>query len=245
MVAKITKIASNILSKPLHAMVQSKPYQKYVKDGVNRKTFDNAVAYATLASIVLKDGIGCIMYVEQSKHNKKIPEERRNFVWKLDAVNGGLMIAFQILFFLGMRKFNNKLFDKCFKSFRPQHLESVNEAMRVAEKKAGKIPATKNEHRSEFLTAKDAGLSIFRSVTELVASTILAKRVVVPFIATYLTDKLESKHSKKTGNQPSMTGNKTKEEENKIQQPQEETGSKLDVTSTDSNMTLLEKLKQN
>ena len=138
MVAKITRVASNIFSRPLHALVQSKPYQKYIKDGIDRKTFDNAVAYATLASIVLKDGIGCIMYVEQSKHNKKIPEERRNFVWKLDAVNGGLMIAFQILFFLGMRKFNNKLFDKCFKSFRPQHLESVNEAMRVAESKAGK-----------------------------------------------------------------------------------------------------------
>lgn len=236
----ITKVMSSVFSRPLHAMVESKPYQKYVKNGINRKTFDNAVAIATLSSIVAKDGIGCVMYVEQSKHNKKIPEERRNFVWKLDAVNGGLMIAFQILFFLGMRKFNDKLFGKLFKSFKPEHLESVKESMRVADKAAGKTPRKKSELGSDFLNAKNAGLSIFRSVTELVASTILAKRVVVPFIATYLTDKLESNHQKqldKNTIEPTMTG-KTPVEEIK------EVGEKLNVVSDTTNLLDLYAMKK-
>lgn len=242
MAGSITKVMGNAFSRPLNSLVKSKFYEKRVKDKINLKTFDNAVALLTLGSIVVKDGLGCIMYVEQSKHNKRIPEERRNFVWKLDAVNGGLMIAFQILFFLGMRKFNDKLFGKLFKSFKPQHIESVNEARRVADKAANKVPRTKNELNAEVLTAKSAGLSIFRSVSELVASTILAKRVVVPFIATYLTDKLESKHNNKNGVQPAMTGTKS-QEESKEQTP--EIGSKLDVTSTQSGTTnLLEKYKQ-
>lgn len=242
MAGSITKVMGNAFSRPLNSLVKSKFYEKRVKDKINLKTFDNAVALLTLGSIVVKDGLGCIMYVEQSKHNKRIPEERRNFVWKLDAVNGGLMIAFQILFFLGMRKFNDKLFGKLFKSFKPQHIESVNEARRVADKAANKVPRTKNELNAEVLTAKSAGLSIFRSVSELVASTILAKRVVVPFIATYLTDKLESKHNNKNGVRPAMTGTKP-QEESKEQTP--EIGSKLDVTSTQSETTnLLEKYKQ-
>ncbi len=242
MAGSITKVMGNAFSRPLNSLVKSKFYEKRVKDKINLKTFDNAVALLTLGSIVVKDGLGCIMYVEQSKHNKRIPEERRNFVWKLDAVNGGLMIAFQILFFLGMRKFNDKLFGKLFKSFKPQHIESVNEARRVADKAANKVPRTKNELNAEVLTAKSAGLSIFRSVSELVASTILAKRVVVPFIATYLTDKLESKHNNKNSVQPAMTGTKP-QEESKEQTP--EIGSKLDVTSTQSGTTnLLEKYKQ-
>jgi len=143
MAGSITKVMGNAFSRPLNSLVKSKFYEKRVKDKINLKTFDNAVALLTLGSIVVKDGLGCIMYVEQSKHNKRIPEERRNFVWKLDAVNGGLMIAFQILFFLGMRKFNDKLFGKLFKSFKPQHIESVNEARRVADKAANKVPRTK------------------------------------------------------------------------------------------------------
>ncbi len=235
MASGITKIMSNMFARPLNAMVRSKTYENLVEGKITNKTIDNAVAYATLASIVAKDGIGCIMYVEQSKHNKKIPEERRNFVWKLDAVNGGLMMGFQILFFLGMRKFNDKLFDKCFKSFRPEFLKSVTEATRAADKKLGKIPKTKAEYDLDHANAKSAGLSIFRSVTELVASTILAKRVVVPFIATYLTDKLESKHQK------NITADSPQEATTDVDEP------KLDIilTEDNGNTNLIERYKHN
>lgn len=240
MVGKVTKIMSNVFEYPLSAMVKNKHYKKFIEGKITNKTFDNAVAYATLASIVAKDGIGCIMYVEQSKHNKKIPEERRNFVWKLDAVNGGLMMGFQILFFLGMRKFNDKLFDKCFPSFRSSFLRIVKGAQRAAAKKANKIPKTKSEYDSEHISAKSAGLSIFRSVTELVASTILAKRVVVPFIATYLTDKLESKHNKK------VETNSIDNNENNNITPEITEEPKIDIINTDNGDTnLIERYKHN
>ena len=181
--------------------------------------------------MVAKDGIGCGMYVYQSMNNDKIPEERRNFVWKLDAVNGVLMIGFQILFFLGMRKFNDKLFNKAFKIFNKKNFNSLAEQIRVDQKSIPQIPSTKGDLGTEFDAMKASGLAVFKSVTELVASTILAKRVVVPFISTYITDILEEHDKKKKnalkGDIP-MTGNEPK---------------KLDITSTSDVTNLIEKYK--
>ena len=226
MLEAVNKATANIYSK----FIKSGLHQKLVDAKVTRKTVDNVVAGATIGSIVLKDGIGCVMYVEQSKHNKKIPEERRNFVWKLDAVNGGLMIAFQLLFFLGMRKFNDKLFHKLFKSFKPENMNGFIEQARVDQAAKTGTAQTKAELAEQFADFKYSMTSVFRSVTELVASTILAKRVVVPFIATYITDKLENKHSKKNSDvQPTMTGNDVAA-----------SGEKLDVTSASGTTNLLD-----
>jgi len=232
MLEAINKLGAGIYN----GFVNSKPMKKLVDGKVTRKTVDDVTAALTIGSIVLKDGIGCVMYVEQSKHNKKIPEERRNFVWKLDAVNGGLMIAFQLLFFLGVRKFNTKLLEKVIPSLKNKNISSFVEQARVDQAAAGKAVETKAELTSKFADFKYGMTSVFRSVTELVASTILAKRVVVPFIATYLTDKLENNHQKKLdakSGQLSMTG--TTEEPQK-----EETGANLDVTSSAETTNLLD-----
>ena len=45
---------------------------------------------------------------------------------------------------------------------------------------------------------KDVAFSLFKSVTELAAATILAKRVIVPFIATPLASKVEKYMDKKS-----------------------------------------------
>lgn len=235
MIEAINKATAGIYSK----FIKSGLHQSLVDKKVTRKTVDNVVAGATIGSIVLKDGIGCIMYVEQSKHNKKIPEERRNFVWKLDAVNGGLMIAFQLLFFLGMRKFNDKLFNKLFKSFKPANRNGFIEQARVDQAARTGTAETKAELGEKFADFKYSMTSVFRSVTELVASTILAKRVVVPFIATYLTDKLENNHQKKiAANAPAMTGTTVKSEETE-EKPQE-AGANLDITSSPETTNLLD-----
>ena len=42
------------------------------------KNPESVLAGATVASIILKDGIGCAMYVTQSLNNKKIPDENPN-----------------------------------------------------------------------------------------------------------------------------------------------------------------------
>ena len=41
---------------------------------------ETALAVGTVSSIILKDGIGCAMYVTQSLNNDKIPEKKRKFV---------------------------------------------------------------------------------------------------------------------------------------------------------------------
>ena len=205
MLEAVNRVGAKLYS----GFVKSKPIRTLVENKVTKTTVDNITAGATIGSIVLKDGIGCGMYVYQSKHNKKIPEERRDFVWKLDAVNGGLMIAFQLLFFLGMRKFNDKLFYKAHPSFKPQFTKSFIEQARV-DQAVFRVPETKAELGEKFADFRYGMISVFRSVTELVASTILAKRVVVPFIATYVTDKLEEKNKQKQAlkqnSEPAMTG---------------------------------------
>ena len=81
----------------------------WLANKVTRKTVDDVIAYTTIGSVVAKDAVGCAMYVYQSLHNEKIPENRRGFVAALDLTNGGLMIASQLLLFFGMRKINDKL----------------------------------------------------------------------------------------------------------------------------------------
>ncbi|MBR1424955.1 hypothetical protein IJ579_05280 [bacterium] len=200
----ISKVVAWTLSKG----VKSRPYQM-LEGKINRKTVDNIIAYTTIGSIAAKDTVGCGMYVYQSKNNKKIPEERRKFVWKLDLTNGVLMVASQIAFFFAMRKYSGKLFDKVFKSFNTKNMNSYIEQVRVNQKKLNIIPESKGDLTHQFVGMKDVALSLFKSVTELIASTILAKRVVVPFIATPLASQLEKWEEKKAAKRAANQQNGT------------------------------------
>jgi hypothetical protein len=68
--------------------------------------------------------------------------------------------------------------------------------------------SSKAELRNEFVGMKDIGLALFKPLTELVASTILAKRIIVPFIATPLANQLKSYWEKKhpSADQPVADG---------------------------------------
>ena len=76
----IDKITSGIMkgvSKVLGSASDTKALQT-----LGRKFQENpeqALAYMTVASIVVKDGVGCYKYVTQSLDNKRIPEKQRNF----------------------------------------------------------------------------------------------------------------------------------------------------------------------
>lgn len=205
-----------------------KPYQN-LEGKINRKTVDDIIAYTTIASVAAKDAVGCGMYVYQSLHNDKIPEKRRKFVSALDLTNGVLMIASQVAMFFAMRKINAKLFDHIFPSFKNGSWKIFGKQIRVSDKKAGKaaneLPTYAQIH-NEHLGMKDIAFSVFKSFTELAAATILAKRVIVPFIATPLASKVEklmNKHDQNNGiesetkdnSNPSMQGNQ-------IQKPIEE-----------------------
>ena len=192
----MTNPVSKIVGSALGKITDSGFYKKY-EGKINRKTVENVMAVTTIASVAAKDTVGCGMYVYQSMNNKEIPEKRRIFVSALDLTNGGLMVLSQIGMFLAVRKINEKAFMKLFKSFNKEGsaFRQYAEQMRVWMKKLGyncDEISSKGELRNEFVGMKDIGLALFKPLTELVASTIIAKRIIVPFIATPLANQLKS-----------------------------------------------------
>ena len=137
------------------------------------------------------------MYVTQSLNNKKIPEEKRGFVAALDLANGGLMIGTQILAALTIsnKKVQQKMFNALFgnklnRSFRKGLIDKLTKNPKFSN--LGKKMLNDN-FKDVTKTAADA-LGAF---TTLVASTIVAKRMVVPFISTPLATYLKDNYMEK------------------------------------------------
>lgn len=186
----ISKITQNVLKygleKPLDGLTKLKPV-KLISENY-RKDNTKFIAGLGIASIVLKDGLGCYLYVKQSLNNKKIPSDKRKFVAALDMTNGGLMILMQILMFktISSQKVQDKLFNGLFGKYFDRAARKGYQAI------------IKNQDKFTKLSGKDFNITFeaFRKkcsgtlgvLTSLVAATIIAKRVIVPFIATPLAD---------------------------------------------------------
>lgn len=145
-----------------------------------------------ISSIVLKDGLGCAMYVNQSLNNKDIPDDKRKFVAALDLTNGGLMILSQLATYFTIS--NDKVQGQIFDRFFGKKFDAV--AKGKCEDVIKKLPQFKDvdAKRFEEIFGKFKGdvKGFFGVFTSLVAATILAKRVIVPFIATPLADKAKA-----------------------------------------------------
>ncbi len=239
----MTNPISKIVAYTLGKGADLKAYRN-LEGKINRKTFDDIIAYTTIASVAAKDAVGCGMYVYQSLNNEKIPEKRRKFVSALDLTNGILMITSQIAMFFAMRKINTKLFNHIFKSFENGSWKIFGKQIRVNGKKAGQaaseLPTYADIH-NEHLGMKEIAFSVFKSFTELAAATIVAKRILVPFIATPLArkveklmDKYNQKHGIETETQdnsnPSMKGSgKIEEPASNPDVEEDETTNLLDI----------------
>ncbi len=242
----MTSVGS-VSSKVIGKVTEFKPVQKCCN--FFRKDPEKAIAYSTIASVVGKDGIGCYMYVNQSLNNDKIPEDKRKFVAALDLTNGILMIAAQLALFFGMRKLNEPLFNKIFqKSFDKggQIFKTISTKIRKQQREAGVPVARKIKIKKEYNNIRKDCLETFKFITELAAATILAKRVIVPFIATPLAqkvkDKMENKFdSKKSENKVEKDNDDKHEDDNKIE------GHKDEIKSQEAghNSNLLSKYKHN
>ena len=237
MLNKIGPVVSGIIGAPTNWSKVQNGLKKF--DG---KKCANAVAALMITSICLKDGVGCWMYVHQSLNNEKIPEKRRKFVASLDLTNGGLMILTQILAFFGMKKLNEKLLYSCLgKTFDKtgQAFKLLAGKVRVFQKLDHlKKPTDVKELRGHHSELQKFCLESIGNITNLVAATILAKRIVVPFIATPLANELKTwadkREKMKNGEIPaeskdtidvSMKGNNKSEE---TEQPEiEETATNL------------------
>ena len=216
---------------------------------------ETALAVGTVSSIILKDGIGCAMYVTQSLNNDKIPEKKRKFVAALDLTNGVLMIGAQIAMFFAMRKYSGPMFKALFKkSFNQKTKSNIISKIRMEQmEKNGKTSAKQVFNRA-FDKVEEEGAGLFKFVLDIAAATILGKRVIVPLVATPLAKKVEKKLGKHHGpddvkhhdeahkadeNKEVAKAEKAEKTEAK---PVEVAGAKLDIVSSD-NTNLLDRAK--
>lgn len=152
-------------------------------------------ARMALASALTKDAVGCYYYVTQSLSNEKIPEDKRNFVAAIDLMNGILNVALQF----SVGSWLDKKAPEMFKWFTNKKLDP-NKTREIASKLSDTI---KKEHSSEnismeqieqFLrdkkvlgatgkTAKWLGVG-FSAAVMLIATQVITKRVIVPFLST-------------------------------------------------------------
>lgn len=187
----VPKIMSAIVDygvrKPISALGNTRVMEKVCESYQSNNV--QFIAGLGLLSIVLKDGLGCYMYVKQSLNNKKIPEDKRKFVAALDLANGGLMILTQVLTFftLSNKKVQAKLFDKTFGKLFSRAARKGYQVLIKQKPKFANIEGV--EFNKTFGAFKDKVQDIFGIMAALVASTVLAKRIVVPFIATPLAER--------------------------------------------------------
>ena len=204
---KVNPLVEYGIRKPLVALSKA-PGMDIVRRNFRNKNmaFINGLA---ITSIIAKDGLGCYMYVNQSLHNDKIPDDKRKFVAALDLANGGLMIAMQLLMFFTVsnknvqKKMFNALFGKVFNS------RSAQKGYQALVKNIDSCKGmTGPQFHEAFGKTRKVAEDAFSYVTSLAAATIVGKRVIVPFIATPLADKTKAWMSK--NDKPAVTHPETK-----------------------------------
>ena len=184
--------------------------EKFYKDPIKY------AGYATLASLATKDAVGCYLYVTQSLNNKKIPEEKRRFVANMDLTNGILNVVTQIALTFGVKKLYKPLFNKALnKSFNSKAIKRAITEYRKDCKKLGIEPIRKLDAQENIEHLKKNAFSAFSAVTDIIVAAIVAKRCVVPFLSTPITQYFTNKHdekiaAQKAGNQAEQPNNKAK-----------------------------------
>ena len=175
-----TKLANNILNSK-SAVYLTKP--------------NAAAAAATIALVsnLTKDAVNCYYYVVQSLSNDRIPEEKRKFVAGLDLSNGILNVITQTGVGIVLPIMTNKIFEK---NVVPKYFSK--EAMSNMYKKLKpNIPLSGFEEKllKNKAFAK-VGLSV---ISTLVGTQVIAKRIIVPLIATPLASYFKVKFEQMEG----------------------------------------------
>jgi len=187
----VSKIMTNVVETGIKKPIKWYSNTKLLDSVCKNYRADNMkfISAVGITSIILKDGLGCYLYVKQSLDNKKIPSDKRKFVAALDLTNGGLMIGMQLLMFktFSNENFQEKLFGKLFNKYFDRPARKGYQALLQHQEKFKNISG--NDFNEMFESIKKDARGTFGALTSLVAAVIIAKRVIVPFIATPLADK--------------------------------------------------------
>ncbi len=168
---------------------------KFVKNQAT-KIGNDVGGYAAkfaVGSVVLKDAVGCYFYVTQSLKNEKIPEDKRKFVASLDLANGILMIGTQLALAatIAKKSVQDKLQKALLKGFNAENLQGVYRSMKK-QKIFSKL--SPDDFEKAVTTASKTSKAGLKVVTSLIAATVVAKRMVVPFLATPMASWFKNKY---------------------------------------------------
>ncbi len=175
-----------------------------------------AAANLALISTITKDIVNCYYYTTQSYHNKKIPDDKRNFVTSLDLSNGIMNVVVPLLSAPVVKKYSPMLFNKWFgKLFNNNAAERMYETL---SKNGVKTTQKAVEHILSNKAFKWANAG-FAVISVLVFSQIICKRIITPSVATPLADvfkkqleKMEARKANKSDTKENVqqnTNNKT------------------------------------
>jgi len=136
-----------------------------------------------------KDLVNCGFYVNQSINNKRIPEEKRKFVAALDLTNGVFMVGSQLL--LGFTILNKSIQDNITNRLFGGLKEKAEAYAKETFKRDNPGLTGEKLEKLALETAEKFGNKVFGNCKKgftlasgLIVSTIVAKRLLVPFIAT-------------------------------------------------------------
>lgn len=174
-----------IIEQPIKSFANSKLMEKVCKQ--YRKNNSKFITGFSVGALVTKDAYGCFEYVRQNQNNENISPEKRKFISALDLLNGTMMIGIQLLAYATIAKktTQSKIFDKVLgKHFNAKNYKKIK----------AKTPELTVK---DFKTYKDNISTAFTHLFTLATTTILAKRVIVPLVATPMADKLKDKFEQK------------------------------------------------
>ncbi len=157
----------------------------------------SAAATIALVSNVSKDAVNCYYYVVQSLNNEKIPEEKRKFVASLDLSNGILNIITQFAIGIPIAKQVSKFFDK---KIAPKYFSEA-----AAQEMFKKIKPNVNFENflGKFSRNKSFAKTGLAVIATLVGTQIIAKRILVPFLATPMASFFKKKFEENQKQNPS------------------------------------------
>lgn len=202
-------------------LAESKFIRIFDEKVLNNKTLNKVYNYAknneesfvsrvALVSALTKDAFGCYYYVTQSLDNDKIPEDKRKFVAALDLANGILNVGIQLT--VGLWIDNNA--KNWLKSINVGKALKIENTEKIAAKITPMVNKTLNKNFSVESVDKFLGKQLmgqngkvykwlnvgFRATIMLVATQIIIKRMVVPFLATPLASWFKNNYMTKPEN---------------------------------------------
>ncbi|MCM1266052.1 MAG: hypothetical protein NC200_07620 [Candidatus Gastranaerophilales bacterium] len=123
------------------------------------------------SSLILKDAVGCYLYVSQARKNKEMTPQQRADVANYDLANGGINIGLQLLAVKPIEKMMNKFVEnKWVKHFYTNMADKLK-------------PSNKSADAAKYLKGVKSVTSGAVALLSVIICQYFIKRIVSPFLS--------------------------------------------------------------